>query len=302
MRDSGTEQEIMAHWRNDLTQPLVSVCCVTYNHEQYIEDALEGFLIQRTDFPFEILIHDDASTDRTAGIIRDYQKRYPLLVKPVLQSENQYSQGKNPLHAIIALSQSKYIAVCEGDDYWTDPQKLQIQVDFLESHPDYVISGHDAFEIDERGHQLKASRLPKEQKCDFDREKLIRGEVRILNMSRLYRNVIKEVVPERAKVMNGDVFLLSLLGRHGKSKYHPEIKPAAYRKHAGGVWSAIADRNRVDAQINTQYWLYRYFKRVGEDDYARYHWSKFLAYVFRASPPWELLRALFVRVSRWGLK
>ena len=117
--------------------PLVSISCITYNHKQYIRDAIEGFLMQRTNFPVEILIHDDASTDGTAEIIREYEKQYPWLIKPVYQTENQYSKH----NSFISISKiqygralGKYIAFCEGDDYWTDPYKLQKQVDFLESN------------------------------------------------------------------------------------------------------------------------------------------------------------------------
>lgn len=120
------------------TEPLVSIDCLTYNHEAYIRDALEGFLMQKTDFPFEILIHDDASTDQTANIIREYEKKYPGIIKPIYQKENQYSKEVNITTDFqYSRAKGKYIAICEGDDYWTDPYKLQKQVDFLETHPNY---------------------------------------------------------------------------------------------------------------------------------------------------------------------
>jgi len=139
----------MADWRGDPTLPVVSVCCITYNHELYIKDTIEGFLIQETDFPFEILIHDDASTDRTADIIREYEARYPNLIKPIYQIVNQYSQGNMPGSINTIRSRAEYIALCEGDDYWTDPRKLQMQVDFLETNPKYglVHTDFDQFEI-----------------------------------------------------------------------------------------------------------------------------------------------------------
>ena len=126
--------------------PLVSICCITYNHEAYIRDALEGFLMQRTEFPFEILIHDDASSDRTQEIIREYADRYPDVIKPILQTENQYSKGiSNPSGAFnFPRVRGKYVAMCEGDDYWTDPDKLQRQVDYMERHPDCSLCFHSA--------------------------------------------------------------------------------------------------------------------------------------------------------------
>jgi glycosyltransferase involved in cell wall biosynthesis len=119
-------------------EPLVSICCLTYNHAPYIRDAIEGFLMQKTNFPIEILIHDDASTDGTADIIREYEAQYPDIIKPIYQTENQYSKGINPYPAFVyPLARGKYIALCEGDDYWIDPYKLQKQVDFLEANPEY---------------------------------------------------------------------------------------------------------------------------------------------------------------------
>lgn len=111
-------------------EPLVSICCITYNHKEYIRDALDGFLSQRTDFPYEILINDDASTDGTADIIREYEQKYPEKIRALLQTENQYSKGiTNPSGAFnFPRVRGRYVAMCEGDDYWTDPEKLQKQV------------------------------------------------------------------------------------------------------------------------------------------------------------------------------
>lgn len=118
-------------------RPLVSICCIVYNHEPYLRDCLEGFLMQRCSFPFEVLIHDDASQDRSAEIIRAYAARHPEIFKPICQSENQYSKGLkiNPTFN-FPRAEGEYIALCEGDDYWTDPLKLQKQVDFLVAHPE----------------------------------------------------------------------------------------------------------------------------------------------------------------------
>ncbi len=119
-------------------KPLVSICTLIYNHEQFLPQYFKGILMQNTNFNFEVLIHDDASTDNSSKIIRKYQKEYPSIFKPIIQTENQYSQGVDiNLKYNFSRAQGKYIALCEGDDYWTDPLKLQKQVDFLESHPEY---------------------------------------------------------------------------------------------------------------------------------------------------------------------
>lgn len=118
--------------------PLVSICCLAYNHEIFIRQSLDGFLMQKTNFSFEVLIHDDASPDKTADIIREYESKYPDIIKPIYQIENQYSKGVGVTRQFqFPRAQGKYIALCEGDDYWTDPLKLQKQVDFLEANEDY---------------------------------------------------------------------------------------------------------------------------------------------------------------------
>lgn len=135
-----TQEEIMKNWQGDIQHPLLSVRCITYNHENYIEQALDGFLMQKTNFPFEVIVHDDASTDKTADIIREYEKKYPNIIKPIYQTENQYSKRDGSIGRIMNdACKGKYIAFCEGDDYWIDENKLQMQVDVLEKNRDVTI-------------------------------------------------------------------------------------------------------------------------------------------------------------------
>jgi len=125
--------------------PLVSVLCITFNHEKYIAQAIEGFLMQKTNFKFEIIIHDDASTDKTVEIIKSYQGKNPALLNCIFQNENQYSKKDGSLeNAIFGMPMGKYVALCEGDDYWIDPYKLQKQVDFLEKNDEYGLVHHEA--------------------------------------------------------------------------------------------------------------------------------------------------------------
>ncbi len=141
-----TEEQFLARW-GEYDKPLVSINCITYNHENYIRDALDGFLIQQTDFPFEILIHDDASTDGTADIVREYEKKYPNIIKPIYQTVNQYSQGKRVGILNAQRAQGEYIAFCEGDDYWFDSSKLQVQLEAMQKYPGVDLSFHSAIRI-----------------------------------------------------------------------------------------------------------------------------------------------------------
>jgi len=130
-----------------MNNPTVTVWCLTYNQKEFIRDALDGFVMQKTSFPFEVIVHDDASTDGTTDIVNDFAHKFPNIIKPMIETENQWQKG-GLKHIISIMNEKhlrgKYIAFCEGDDFWTDPLKLQRQVDFLESHPDYSMCFHSA--------------------------------------------------------------------------------------------------------------------------------------------------------------
>lgn len=128
-----------------MDNPAVSVVCEVFNHEAFLRKCLEGFAMQKTTFEFEVLVYDDASTDHSADIIREYEKKYPNLFKPIYQQENQYSKGVNIWTRIqFPRAKGKYIALCEGDDHWTDPLKLQKQWEYMEAHPDCSFCFHNA--------------------------------------------------------------------------------------------------------------------------------------------------------------
>lgn len=130
--------------------PIVSICCLTYNQEKYIRHCIDSFLMQKTDFDFEVLINDDASTDGTVEIIEEYAAQYPELIKPIFQKENQYSKGVSMNRSFnFPRAKGEFIAICEGDDYWTDPEKLQKQVEFLKKNPDFGLVYTDIDRVDE---------------------------------------------------------------------------------------------------------------------------------------------------------
>lgn len=141
-----TETEIMENWKIQ-KNPIVTILCATYNHENYIEEAIDSFLIQETNFPFEIIIHDDASADNTVNKIKTYAEKYPNIIKIILQKENQYSKGiwfEKVFLFMLENAKGKYYAVCEGDDYWIESKKLQIQIDLMEKNPECHMSFHAA--------------------------------------------------------------------------------------------------------------------------------------------------------------
>ena len=135
----------------DTRSPMVTIRCITYNHEPYIRQCLEGFVMQKTNFRFEAIVHDDASTDGTATIIKEYAEKYPDIIKPIYETVNQYSKHDGSLGRIMEENtHGKYVALCEGDDYWTHPFKLQKQIDFLEAHSEYSMCFHNAVRFNQQ--------------------------------------------------------------------------------------------------------------------------------------------------------
>ena len=188
---------------------LVSISCATYNHESYIRQCLDGFVMQKTNFEFEILIHDDASTDGTTTIIREYVDKYPNLIKPIFQIENQYSKG-------VPISQTynwprargKYIALCEGDDYWTDPYKLQKQVDFLEANPEYGLIYTDYSRLNKDNLEYACILNGKTRKIN-SYEEMLQYAGFIVPCSWLFRKSIYERLDKIENVVDGS-FVLAL--------------------------------------------------------------------------------------------
>lgn len=134
--------------------PIITICCLTYNHEEYLAKTLAGFCNQETEYSYEILIHDDCSTDGTIEMLKAFEKENPGRVKVIYEDVNQFSRGVNIAYQIMAkYVRCKYVAVCEGDDWWTDPHKLQKQVSFMEKHPECVLTVHNGSKLDCRSNE-----------------------------------------------------------------------------------------------------------------------------------------------------
>lgn len=208
----------MGFSRNDATQlPLVSICSITYNHEPYIRQCLDGFLMQKTNFKYEIIIHDDASTDGTAEVIKEYAEKYPNLIIPIFQTENQYSKGLRGFYArfIYPIAKGKYIAICEGDDYWTDPYKLQKQVDFLEANLEYGLVYTDYSRLNKDNLEYACILNGKTRKIN-SYEEMLQYAGFIVPCSWLFRKSIYERLDKIENVVDGS-FVLAL-GFFMKSK------------------------------------------------------------------------------------
>lgn len=200
--------------------------------------------MQKTDFPFEVIIHDDASTDKTIDIIRTYTKKHPGVFRPLFEKENQYSQGKdNFVKDMLIMAEGTYIAECEGDDFWTDPGKLQRQVDFLDEHPDYNVCFHPVRVFFENNEEPDSIYPDPDQKRSFTVGELLRGNF-IQSNSVMYRRR-KSYDDFALKIMPFDWYTHLYHARDGKIGFINKVM-AAYRRHAGGVWwASYSDQDAV---------------------------------------------------------
>jgi len=214
---------------------MVTIRCITFNQAPYIRQCLDGFVMQKTNFRFEAIVHDDASTDGTADIVREYSEKYPDIIRPIIETENQFTIGgfQQINKMIYPLIRGKYLADCEGDDYWTDPLKLQKQVDFLESHPDYSMCFH-------RAHILKENECAVGLQCDdIDDREYNPNELleywKVPTASILARHeviAVKNIGVER--ILNGDIIHVLNCAKIGKIRGMSDMM-SVYRVQNSGV-------------------------------------------------------------------
>lgn len=245
-----TEDEIMAQWKGkDIT---VSILCATFNHEDFIEDAIHGFLSQKTTFPFEVIIRDDASSDRTAKIIKSFADKYPDIIKPIFETVNQYPHIK-AMPILRNRAMGKYLAYCEGDDYWIDPLKLQKQVDYLESHPNVSLLETNSVAI-ENGYII-----------DWPGS----------GGTRTFMHPAKIAIPNNySQYINfGDTYLRAIMETHGDTAKLDDVT-AVWRKHEGGVFGSSTSQQDTMLlnfnRANTNFWISVYQSKHSKNKEAFY--------------------------------
>lgn len=221
----------------------VSVLCITYNHEKYIRDALDSFLNQKTDFRYEILINDDCSTDKTAEIILEYKEKYGEIIRPLLQTENQYSKGKSIIKDIlIPEAKGRYIAICEGDDYWTDRNKLQRQYDFMEKNPRFGLCVHNAELVNERKERLgEVSTCRKDTELTM-RDVIVNGGDFIATSSTFARMPRDKYIPMYFEALTMDYTWQIFFASNGGA-YCFKDAMSVYRIGGLGSWSSLKKTN-----------------------------------------------------------
>lgn len=234
----------------------VSIICLTYNHKNYIKKTLEGFLKQKVNFKYEILINDDASLDGTQDILKEYEQKYPEKIKVIYQKENQYSKGKSPAKFLYEIAQGDYLAFCEGDDYWIDANKLQRQIEFLDKNKDFIGTSHNVIVVDENDKIRKDYQkfYPLYKKHKLDKGELEVGELVGQTATIVCRNFIplfKEKNLFLGNYMaNGDIKINAILTSLGKIYFFEEKMSCYRRSYIGDSWNA---RNK-----NKNLYMYHY--------------------------------------------
>ena len=251
----------MNYNHNNKSIPVVSVCTTTFNNAPYTRECIEGILMQKTNFPFELIINDDCSTDGTTEILREYEAKYPDIVKPVYHDENLYSKGITDVYNIFCFSKAKgkYIACCDGDDYWIDPLKLQKQYDIMEANPQYSLCHHNYKilcdgEIRE-SHKASPKIMGLEEAADCGN---------IQSSSMFFRNYGIGLVPKEISFPHivYQFFWALRLAEFGDIYYIDEPMDM-YRVHDGGLYSGSSQKKRIDmalGNIENMIMWYKYKK------------------------------------------
>jgi glycosyltransferase involved in cell wall biosynthesis len=255
----------MLKQHHDTKIPLVSVCMITYNHEKYIETAIKSIIKQITTFQIELIISDDCSQDNTINIIEKYQTLYADIISVIAYKENigAYLNGINCLSA----ARGNYIALCEGDDYWTDPFKLQKQIDFLEVNPDFTISCHQSSNYNEDEQKI-VSVFPKNDQDMF----LSLSDLIHFNIANtctiVYRNIEIKIPDFFSRLALGDWPLHMIYANHGKIHYLKE-NMAHYRVHNRGSWSSTSYIKNLDNTITMLKYMNEYFEYKYHVEFSR---------------------------------
>ena len=263
-----------------MENPLVSVCTLAYNHSPFIRQCIEGVLMQKTTFPYEFLIHDDASTDETADIIREYEALYPNIIKPVYQTENQFLNEDVDIMIDFQLSkvQGKYIAICEGDDYWTDPLKLQKQVDFLETHPDFTICGGMWQELREGMTEPTECTWLVQEMANYPNGKTVSlhnfndPSLLLFFVTVCFRRECLNIEKLKQFEYAIDQAYYAILLEQGKGLVFPECF-GVYRIHQGGIWSGQTFEQQMWSMVDYYYELDQHFgdkSKMIRKDYFKY--------------------------------
>lgn len=222
---------------------MVSVNCLVYNHAPYLRQCLEGFIMQKTSFRFEVILHDDVSTDGSVEIIKEYAEKYPDIIKPIYEKENQYSKKDGSIARIMINNMSgKYVAMCEGDDYWIDPLKLQKQFDMMEKHPEIDMCTHATYFEDAVSGMRCGENFHGKDVCVLSTQDVILEEGGFITTSSIfYRNTLNQKIPAFREFMDYDYPLQIQGSLRGGILYLPDYMSVYHQ----GVPGSFCNREKT---------------------------------------------------------
>lgn len=285
-----TKNPMLKNWlKNDNRPVSVDVSCTVYNHGPYLREALDGIFMQKTDFPVRVIIHDDASTDNSVSIIQEYEKKYPDKIISIIEKENKYQNGQSLFKIMLPFYTSKYIAYCEGDDYWTDPYKLQKQVDYLENNPDCAAVYHNILPVDEHSQYDESLRLTYKllKEGDYTKKEIRNFVLKTQTASLVKRNYHpwmseQDIIFYADAKFNGDEKNLILCGLLGRIHYLPDVMAAHRRVFQGDSWTAMQHKKEKSQKLIEKY--NRYIEKCRFYEYfsgrKKYRYNKILEMQF----------------------
>jgi len=250
------EKVILNRW-GDYTKPTVSIICTTYNHEKYISNALNGFLSQVTEFPFEVLVRDDCSTDSTAQIVKSYVDSYPNIIKAIFEPTNTYSKGVKPIPQLMKVARGEFFALCEGDDYWVDSYKLQKQYNFFKADDSLALCFHPAYEKNiSSGEEKIISNYSSSGVRLFSVKEtiLLRGAGMPTASLFFKRPNVKALIDSYKDAPVGDFFIQCYLAHQGGVMYTSEVM-AVHLRETENSWSRKWQDDKKNKTRRKDYYL-----------------------------------------------
>lgn len=292
-------------------KPLVSVCMITYNHEQYIKQAIEGVLIQKSNFNYELIIGEDRSTDNTRNLIQEYKKDYPAIIKPILRKKN-IGMIANLIDTINNCK-GKYIATCEGDDYWTDPFKLQKQVDFLEANEYFSACFTNAQQINLKNHVERLFVNGLEEGYVPKKTVIIKGGGLYPTASLVFkRNQYNCEVYKNITELAGDELLIMALATKGNIYFINEVT-CTYRNWGGGIFSSMKeDKRKICLLKENSIKGYKKFDTISNKEFHKFIQRKISLvslFIIQNSTTWKRYRYILYlqpkeifKLIKWNIK
>jgi len=295
-----TEADIMKNWKGDIASPLASICTRTYNNEKFLPETLDSILMQETNFPFEMIVDDDCSSDKTAEVLKEYMKKFPNIIKTNLRKKNvglRINFVEN-----LQRAKGKFIALCDGDDYWTDSLHLQKQVNFLQKNDDYVLAYTAMETFHEEGTAERNVICGTGDKESLELQKHLLGTG---SCTVCFRNldIIQNYPFEYHCSPSNDHFLWSILGEFGKGKFLSDISAVKYRLHNDGDYTGKTVAKRHALHHQTDFSLYMYYLRIGNTYMSEYFHEQVIFHSLKERGKWYyfkmIIKTTVEELNRW---